>query len=188
VEKNSQDLFLIQKKNALKIDFLSLINNVASLTYERCLKPGNSVEFSLGPVGIGFADNKEKASGILFRGGYKLMRNPDFYLKGMRYAHILKGRYVKLEFDFASYGVNGKTDIFVEERQRYTITKWALMLVQGNQWVFNDNFVIDIYSGFGIGRNNQDELDLTYPYGFATLGKGFPLALSGGIRFGFLIK
>lgn len=52
VEKNSEDLFLIQKKNVLKLDFISLVNNVMSLTYERCLKPGSTLEFSVGAVGI----------------------------------------------------------------------------------------------------------------------------------------
>jgi hypothetical protein len=188
IEQNSADLFVMQKKNALKIDFLSPINNTLSLTYERCLKPGRSLEFSLGAVGIGFAEKEDNASGILFRGGYKLVRSPDFYLKGMRYAHILKGPYAKLEFDFASYKIDGQTDPFSSERENYNLTKWAFLLVLGNQWIFSDNFVIDLYSGLGVGKNNLPDLDWTYPYGFSTLGKEFPMAASFGIRFGFLIK
>ncbi len=189
IEQNSEDLFQIQAKNALKFDFISLVNNTITLTYERCLKPGRSWEFSLGIIGLGVAEDKEdKASGILFRGGYKLIRSPDFYLKGMRYAHIMKGSYAKFEFEFASYGVEGTKDLFSSTREKYTMTKWAILLVLGNKWVFNSRFVIDAYSGIGIGRNNQDQLDSTYPYGFATFGKGFPLAMSMGIRFGFLFK
>lgn len=188
IEKNSEDIFLIQKKNALKFDFISLASNVFSLTYERCLEPGRSIEFSLGAVGLGFAEKDDDASGLLFRGGYKLMRSPDHYLRGMRYAHILKGPYAKLEFDFASYGIKGYKDVFSGEKEEYTLTKWAFLLVLGSQWVFNDNFLIDIYSGIGIGRNNLEELDWTYPYGFTTLGKRMPLAMSFGVRMGFLIK
>jgi len=187
VEQNSKDLFLIQKKNALKIDFISPVNNVLSLTYERCLQPGSTVEFSIGAVGIGIAKKEDNASGILFRGGYKLIRSPDHYIKGMRYAHILKGLYSKFEFDFASYRIEGYKELF-GEREEYTLTKWAILLVLGSQYVFNDNFVIDTYTGIGFGRNNLEELDWTFPYGFATLDKSMPLAFSLGVRLGFLIK
>jgi hypothetical protein len=187
IEQNSHDLFLIQKKNALKIDFLGLVNNTLTLTYERCLKPGRSAEISLGAVGIGFAEKEDNASGILFRGGYKLVRSPDFYLEGMRYAHIMKGPYAKLEFDFASYRIEGHKDIW-DPKEKYTLSKWALLVVLGNQWVFSDSFTLDLYSGIGVGRNNLENLDWTYPYGFSTLGKEFPMAFSFGLRFGFLFN
>lgn len=190
IEKNSQYLYLKQRKNALKIDFISLAVNTTSLTYERCLKLGNSIEFSLGAVGLGVADMEEKASGILFRGGYKIIRSPDYFLRDMRYAHILKGRYVKFEFDFASYSVEGDRQIFDfnSTTETYNLTKWALLVVLGNQWVFNDSFLVDFYSGIGIGNNNQNDLDSSYPYGFLTFGSGSPLAFSLGLRFGFLFK
>lgn len=187
VEQNSQDLFLIQKKNALKMDFISLANNVMSLTYERCLNPGRTIEFSLGGVGIGIAKKDDNALGILFRGGYKLIRSPDHYIKGMRYAHILKGTYSKFEFDFASYKIDGY-DYLSGDSKKYTITKWAILLVLGSQYVFNDSFVIDTYAGIGFGRKNPENLDFNTSYGFATLDKEMPLAFSVGIRLGFLIK
>lgn len=190
IEKNSQDLYQIQRKNALKIDFISLAVNTTSLTYERCLKPGNSIEFSLGAVGLGIADMEEKASGILFRSGYKIIRSPDYFLRDMRYAHILKGRYVKFEFDFASYRVEADRVMldFNSSIETYNLTKWALLVILGNQWVFNDSFLVDFYSGFGIGNNNQNDLDSSYPYGFLTMGSGSPLAFSLGLRLGFLLK
>jgi len=187
MEQNSQNLFQIQKKNALKLDFIGLVNNNFCLTYERCLKPARSLEFSLGVVGIGFAEKEDNASGILLRGGYKLIRSPEFYMKGMRYTHIMKGPYVKFEFNFASYSIEGNKDLF-QEKEKYTLTKWALLMVFGNQWVFNDALIIDLYSGVGIGNNNLKDLDWTYPYGFTTLGSGFPLAMSMGLRIGFLLN
>lgn len=187
VESNSEELFKVQKKNALKVDFLSIAANTLALTYERSLKPGRSIEFSTGIIGIGTALKEEDASGILFRGGYKLTKSPDFYINEMRYSHILKGSYVKFEFDFASYDVTGSMNFFDDE-ERYGNTKWALLIVLGKQWVFGDNFLIDIYSGFGLGDNSIEDLDLTYPYGFLTLGDNFPLAFSLGMRLGFLIK
>lgn len=187
IEGNSEKLFQIQKKNALKLDFLSIAANTLTLTYERCLKPGRSVEFSGGIIGIGVGLKEEDASGVLFRAGYKFAKNPDFYLKEMRYSHILKGAYLKLEFDFASYSVTGHQDFF-DEKERYNNTKWALLLVPGKQWIFGDSFLVDIYSGIGLGNNSLEDLDFTYPYGFATLGEDFPLAFSFGVRMGLLLK
>lgn len=186
IEKNSQDLFETQKRKALKIDFISLAASSLYLTYEQCLKPGQSVEFSAGYIGIGPGMGNENPSGIMLRGGYKLMRNPDFYLKGMRYSHILKGAYLKLELDFASYSVDN--DNSSNSADRINNTKFAGMVVLGNQWVYSDRFLIDLYSGIGIGTNNLKDDDTTYPYGFAVLPDTFPLAFSVGLRLGFLFK
>ncbi len=190
IERNSEELYQTQRKSAIKIDFLSPAVNTTSLTYERCTRPGQSLEFSVGAVGLGFADWDEKASGVLIRGGYKFMRNPDFYMRDMRYAHILKGRYLKTEFDFASYQVETDRYAFDFENkiEKYNLTKWAILIVFGNQWVFNDIFLIDLYSGIGLGSNNQSELDDSYPYGFTTLGSDVPLSFSFGLRIGFLLK
>ena len=186
IEANSEELFLVQNKNALKIDFLALAANTLTLTYERCLRPGRSFEFSGGIIGMGLGLEDEDASGFLLRGGFKFARNPDFYMKEMRYSHILKGSYLKLELDFANYSVTG-SDSFFENDKRYDNTKWAFLVVMGKQWVYSDSFLIDFFSGIGLGGNSLENLDLTYPYGFATLGEDFPLAFSFGLRLGFLL-
>lgn len=186
-EQNSTDLFLIQRKNALKLDFLSPVFNTTSITYERCLKPGGSVEFTLGAVGLGFAEHNDKATGILFKGGYKFIRSPDFYLRGLRYAHILKGRYAKLEFDFSSYSFKSYNYYYTGiTNDRETNNKWALLVVLGSQSVFNNNFVIDTYLGVGIGMNSNNQYYGSNPHGFFAGESEFPLAGSAGIRIGFL--
>jgi hypothetical protein len=42
--KDSEDLYNIQKKNAWKMDFLNLVGNTFTLTYEKALKNGNSLD------------------------------------------------------------------------------------------------------------------------------------------------
>lgn len=188
IEQNSEELFALQRKNALKLDVLALAANNLTLTYERSLRPGRSIELTAGAIGLGFGMKEEHAAGILLKGGYKFARNPDFYLGGMRYAHILKGRYLKLELDFASYSVEAEREFFSYEKEKYAITKFAFLVVLGNQWVYDDKFLIDVYSGIGIGTNSLEDNDLSYPYGFATLGDELPLAFSLGVRMGFLFK
>jgi hypothetical protein len=184
LETESEDLYHIQKRNAWKMDFLSLASNTLTLTYERALETGNSIEFSLGYIGVGTANKEDNASGALFKGGYKLIKSFGFFTRDMRYAHILKGQYLKFEFGFANYGFN---DIYGwNEHERLNLSKWAVMTVLGQQWVFSDSFIFDFFSGIGIGRLTMDDWEEDYPYGFFISDNSFPIALSIGIRLGIL--
>ena len=184
METNSGQLFEIQKRNALKMEFLSPLNSVLAVSFERCIKPGSSWETTLGIVGIGFA-NPDDALGFAVKGRYKMIKSPDFYLEGMRYAHILKGKYLAPELLFATY--HGTSSGWTGEEE-YTRVKFAALINLGNQWVFNDAFLIDLYLGLGYGYSNNEEFASTYPYVFSVAGEDFPLAFSWGFRIGFLIK
>ena len=174
-EENSADLFLIQKKNAIKAEFLTPINGVTGFSYERALKPGQSVEASIGIIGLGF-NNPGAAAGLGIKAGYKFIRSPDFYLDGMRYAHILKGGYVRPELAFASYSLR------TEDRN---VTKMAIMLNIGKQWVFSDVFLVDLFFGLGYGYSSAEGMD-DWPYYFAVGTNDVPLAFNWGFRIGFL--
>ncbi len=182
METNSNQLFEIQKRNALKMEFLSPLNSVVAISFERCIKPGASWETTLGIVGIGFA-NPDDALGFAVKGRYKFIKSPDFYLAGMRYAHILKGKYLAPELLFATY--KGASDWSGEE---YSRTKFAALINIGNQWVFNDSFLVDFYFGLGYGYSNNEEFAGNFPYVFSVASNDFPLAFSWGFRIGFLIK
>lgn len=174
-ETNSDDLFLIQNKNAVKLNFLSPISGVTTASYERAIKPGQSFEGSLGVIGLGF-NNPNDALGLGFKAGYKFMRSPDFYLEGMRYAHILKGGYVRPELVFASYNLR--------DGDR-NVTKFAALLNIGKQWVFSDVFLVDLFFGFGYGYSNAEEFE-DWPYFIAVGTDNVPLAATWGLRIGFL--
>jgi hypothetical protein len=184
METNSSQLFEIQKRNALKMEFLSPLNSVLALSFERCIKPGASWETTLGVVGIGF-ENPDDALGFAIKGRYKFIKNPDFYLSGMRYAHILKGKYVAPELLFATY--KGTHSIWSGD-ESYNRVKFAALINLGNQWIFNDAFLVDLYFGLGYGYSNNEEFASTYPYVFSVAGENFPLAFSWGFRIGLLIK
>jgi hypothetical protein len=173
-ESNSADLFLVQKKNALKVDFLTPINGVTGFSYERALKPGRTVEGAIGIIGLGF-NNPGDAAGVGIKAGYKFLRSPDFYLKGMRYAHILKGGYVKPELAFATYSLR------TEDRN---VTKLAIMLNIGKQWVFSDAFLVDLFFGLGYGYSSAEGYD-DWPHYFAVGTDNVPLAVNWGFRVGF---
>jgi hypothetical protein len=174
-ESNSADLFLVQNKNAIKLNFLSPLWGVTTFGYERALKPGQSIETAAGIIGLGFK-NPDNAIGVGLKAGYKFIRSPDFYLQGMRYAHILKGGYVRPELAFASYQLRDK------DRQ---VTKFAVLLNLGKQWVFSDVFLVDLYFGFGYGYSNAREFE-DYPYFIGVGTNRTPIALTGGFNIGIL--
>jgi hypothetical protein len=174
-EHNSADLFLVQNRNALKINFLSPLFGHTSFSYERALKPGQSLEAGLGIVGLAF-NNPEDALGLSLQFGYKFIRSPDFYLKDMRYAHILKGGYVKPELVLANYTLRQNDS---------NVTKAALVLNLGKQWVYSDVFLVDFYFGLGYGYSSGN-FD-SAPYGIFVGDGNVPIALQLGLRIGFLM-
>jgi hypothetical protein len=177
-EMNSTDLFMVQRRNAIKMAFLSPLTGTTSFSYERALKPGRSMEFTLSLIGLGF-NNPENAAGIGLKAGYKFIRSPDHYIRGMRYAHILKGGYVKPEFSFARYDLRTKNE---------EVIKAALMVNLGKQWIFSDVFLLDLYFGVGYGMTTSRIEDPEYPHDFVVIDPQFPLALDAGLRLGFLIR
>ena len=177
-EMNSADLFLVQRRNAIKMAFLSPLTGVTAFSYERALKPGRSMEFTLSLIGLGF-NNPEDAVGLGLKAGYKFIRSPDHYIRGMRYAHILKGGYVKPEFAFARYNLRSKDE---------EVIKAALIVNLGKQWVFSDVFLVDLYIGLGYGMTSSRIEDPEYPHDFVVVDPQFPLAMDAGFRLGFLIK
>jgi len=175
-ETNSADLFLIQKRNAVKLNFLSPLSGSTILSYERAIKPGQSFETSVGIIGLGF-ENPDKALGFGLKAGYKFIRSPDFYLKGQRYAHILKGGYARPEIAFASYDLKNKGR---------NVTKGAILLNLGKQWIYSDVFLIDLYGGIGYGFSNAETGD-DFPYFIIVATDDHPIAFSFGFRIGFLL-
>ncbi len=174
-ESNSEDLFLVQNRNAVKINFLSPIMGVTTFSYERAIKPGQSIEGSAGIIGLGF-NNLDNAIGVGLQAGYKFMRSPDFYFNEMRYAHILKGGYVRPELAFASYNLRDKDR---------SVTKFAVLLNIGKQWVFSDVFLVDLFFGLGYGYSSAREFE-DWPYFIAVGSDEAPLATAWGFRIGFL--
>lgn len=180
----SQD-YNLQHKNAIKVNFLLPAAGAWAFSYERSLKPGQSFEVELGIISTGSQDQYEMdASGFFLKTGFKFIRDPDFYLKGMRYAHILKGGYIKPELAFATFDYSNNTTIWggQSSNESGTTAKLAVLLNIGKQYVFNNWFAIDIYSGIGYILGGGDE-DLRY---FAFTGAASGLTFSGGIRVGVL--
>lgn len=182
-----------QRKNAFKFYFFSPLFGATTLGYEHSLSPGRSLEVALGIIGLGTEDaTLKEAKGFHMNIGYKFIKDPDFYLKGMRYAHILKGSYVKPELALSSYSYTDKDFFYYNEETaiKGDALMGAFIINIGKQWVYSDRFLVDwfIGAGYGFGDNSDDEYHYgnKYHYGFSGGDKDFPLVYKGGFKIGLL--
>ena len=177
--------YIEDKKNAIKLDFISPLTGNTTFAYEHSRKPGQSFEITLGLIGIGFDPGDENARGAFAKFGYKFIKAPDFYFNKMRYAHILKGAYIKPEISFGYYS----HDYYNYESSgnhstnRENVVSGALHLVLGKQWVFSNVFLVDFSVGVGYGFDN---IDGGYHYGYATSDGSFPISGSANLKIGYL--
>jgi hypothetical protein len=181
-----------QHKNALKIGFLSPLFGATSFTFEHSLKPGSSIEATLGIIGLGTDINNNSPGGVYFKFGYKFIKSPDFYLKGMQYSHILKGSYIRPEVSFSTYNsrLYQNTDFLGNPTpgssySTVSNTMFSIMLNFGKQVVIQDRFLIDWYTGFGYGFGEAND-DKTFHFAFVGGSAGSAFAMTAGIRIGVL--
>lgn len=187
VELNNPENYVDNKKNAIKLDFISPLTGNTTFAFEHSLKPGRSIEAALGIIGLGYMPGDRDSKGVFFKFGYKFIKSPDFYFNKMRYSHILKGGYVKPEISFGYYSETADYYSYNEppSSTKEQIFTGTLHLILGKQWVFDNSFLVDFFGGIGYGFNNGNE---EYQYGYINVSTDFPLSFSGGLKVGFLLK
>lgn len=185
---NNPEYYANQSKHAIKVNFLSPLMGSTEFVYEQSIKPGKSWEAALGIIGLGIDNQGIDPRGVYGKIAYKFMRNPDFYMQTMRYAHILKGAYFAPEiamrymsYDQYNYYYDNNYNYY-DTSERDTKFSMVLTLKLGKQWIFEDVFLLDIYGGIGYGIGGTDE---GLNYGFVVGPKDMPLAATGGIRVGW---
>lgn len=166
-EFNNKANYSDQNTMNIKIDPFSILTNSTSIAFEQSLKPGQSYEVGLGIIGLGTNSSfsYESASGAFIRLGYKFINTPDYYMKGMRYTHLLKGGYVRPELvllahnitnTYTDYSFNPVTGTSTNKDYENThrVSGFSFMLNFGKQWIFSDVFSVDVFAGIGIGKKN----------------------------------
>lgn len=183
------------KRNAIKADFLAPMFGQFTMGYERSLNPGSSIELQLSIIGAGVQNNTDfSASGAFIRVGYKFIKSPDFYLRGMRYSHILKGSYIRPEFTIGQCSETyPSNDYFLSVKTVKTrdVTFGAFMINLGKQWVFNDNYLVDYFVGLGYGFSTKHQDDDAYIFNNHAMIGPFsrnPISYTVGLKIGKLLK
>ncbi|MFA7081689.1 MAG: hypothetical protein WC135_03665 [Bacteroidales bacterium] len=183
--------------NAIKFNFTAPIIGFMEFDYERSIKPEQSWTAGLAIIGLGYQNFLYDATGIAISGGYRFYRSPDYYVRNMKYAHILKGSYVmprikmslinaKVEqwgITYNEYGqiIDGNNTI---EKNMASIN---LMVVAGKQWVFSNRFLIDWCFGIGYSFSNlkDDEYGEFNAIGML-YGGGNRMTYTSSIKVGYL--
>lgn len=194
----------MDKNSVLKIEFLGPLNNDLTIGYERVIRPGFNLEGKIGIIGIGVDENNENASGAFLKFGPKLWSGKDYYVRGMRMSHPLRGTYIRPEFIFSRFDIDRTIYSFLNPdpiTKRYSYTNFALNICFGKQVLFSNVISIDWYLGIGYGLQLSDapEADTVYlgwedasfiPYAYSHLfmGRNFPMTLSGGLTVGVILK
>lgn len=170
-DKNS---YTDNRINAIKIHPFSPLSTSLSVSYERSVKAGQSYEGTLGFIGLGYDMLNIEPLGVYAKFGYKFIKNPDFYLRGMRYAHLLKGTYFKPEIALSVCSYNkliyDDYTSYSPQTVKQSAISSAILLNFGKQWVFNNRFAVDFSVGIGYGLTNIDKNDfsgMVSQYGFS---------------------
>lgn len=177
-------------KNVIKVDFLSPLTGNTTFAWEHSVRPARSYEVTLGIIGLGLDNNDQNAVGGFTKFGYKFIKDPDFYLRGMRYAHVLKGSYVKPELTFGFFNHEAWTYDnygYYNEKSKESVISGTVQIVLGKQWVFDNAFSLDFFTGIGYGFTTSED-NTTYHYGYTVMDENFPLAFSAGFKIGYLFK
>ena len=186
-EMKNEENYIDNRRRAIKIDFISPLTGNTTFSYEQSLKPGRSIEGSVGLIGLGLDPGGNNPLGMFIGFGFKLIKTPDFYFSRMRYSHLLKGGYIKPEVSLALYGVD--RDSYHYKHARETIFSGSIMVNFGKQWIFDNVMLFDMYVGVGYGFSTSSYNDtMVYNFGYATGPPQFPIALTAGINIGYLLK
>jgi len=180
--------YVNDKKNALKVHLFSPIFGHFSLSYEKSISPGKSMEF-----GVGYIFGKEEygidEKGVILRAGFKFIRSPDFYFNRMKYAHILKGSYIKPEIIVNAFSSNSRShnNYGSSVANENPVLSVAILIEAGKQIVYSNSFVFDTFVGIGYGVSNNKSNSFYYSNTIVT-DDSFPLSFTAGLRIGFLFK
>ncbi len=192
-ELTNPENYADNKKNAWKLDFISPLTGNLTLGFEHSIKPGRSFEVALGIIKAGVNVNDDDQGGAFVKLGYKFIRSPDFYLRGMRYAHVLKGGYVRPEFQFGFYTTDEYeyNYDYVNAYDRYSthrvgVFTGAFLLNIGKQWVYDNSFLVDMFVGVGYGFDTNPYNYGDYHYSFLLVDEDVPLSLTAGLKIGIL--
>ncbi|HEX2617514.1 MAG TPA: hypothetical protein VHL57_08220 [Flavobacteriales bacterium] len=180
---------LLAKKNAVKMEVLSLALDHLTFGYERVIKPWMNVEGRMSVIGVGNAKLGDRGHGVMFAAGIKFISRPEQFQRGMRLGHPLAGRYVKPEILINSFTAGYVYDGWFNTGGNSTrYTNVALNVILGKQRFLGDGITFDTWIGIGYGFQTTDQgsgfADRTWCYNHLLLGNSLPIALSAGMSLG----
>jgi hypothetical protein len=200
--ENQQNL-AAGKVNAIKVEFFSPLSNNLTFGYERVIRPGFNLEAKLGIIGVGLNTEAPDAAGVFIKIGPKYWSGKDYYVRGMRMSHPLRGIYIRPEFIFSQF-TQTQTAVSYSpgvpnENVKVNYTNIAANICFGKQVLLGSQISLDYYIGIGYGWQDSnyngdlssfyfnDDLEWeSYAYSHLYFGRNFPMIMSGGLTLGYI--
>ncbi len=171
VEHEHQEI--LGNREVIKIQPFSLALNYISIGYERVIKVGTNLDIEAGYInnamttnqsfysyGINSVNDPPFCYGFYFKPGIKFFLGQDFSVKGLKYAHPLKGRYIRLDLavsylnvqEVTRYNyVSGPYHVSTNGTVSTDITSVAYggFINYGRQFILGNVLTLDYYLGIG---------------------------------------
>jgi len=165
---------ILGNRSAIKIHPFGFAFNHISFAYEQVIKVGMNLDIEAGYINSGitnvsvFGSNGINGSpytvGAYLKPGLKFFLGQDFSVKGLKYAHPLKGKYIKIDLvvaylnfqniQYNMYAPNYSSSSF--NAPTYTTISTDLNSVSyggfinyGRQFILGNMFTLDYYVGAG---------------------------------------
>ncbi len=187
---------IIKNRRAIKIQPFSFANNQVSLAYEKVIKVGMNLDVELGYInnsinktpiinsntnaltynnyyyyGIQPGYYPSQPQNIFYTGGYvkpgvKFFLGQDYSIKGMKYAHPLKGRYIKLDLAFSylnfqnvkrfEYSYSNGVGQYLTKSTNISSFAFGGFVNYGRQFILGNILTFEYYVGVGYtGQSNS---------------------------------
>jgi len=201
---------ILNKTSIVKFYFLSPFFHHLAVGYEWMDKPGFNWDVALGIIGPSVVTNDDrKPRGFFLRGGPKFLlgSSSDIVTEDTkeRYAHPLKGKYIKIDLILNSFSSTNSIDIS-SSSPTYTTSKLyyketcqslAINIQYGKQHIFGNALTMEWYMGCGYSFENltstlPEQYKIYYNtspvrYSHLYFGKDFPVVLTAGITIGLIL-
>ncbi len=180
---------ILGNRQVIKISPFSAAFSHLTVAYESVIKVGMNLDIEAGYINSEInndagqlfrtgLNNSLHHSGIYFKPGMKFFLGEDFSIKGLKYAHPLKGRYIKLDlavsyinFEDLSRVYSSNTMYSVATQTVYSnmnTVAYGGFVNYGRQFILGNILTLDYYAGIGFTGQTESYSNpnfFTNPYG-----------------------
>lgn len=183
---------IIKNRSAIKISPFSPVNNQITVAYEKVIRVGMNLDFELGYSNSNINSNQELSGwsmgnafnyGFYVKPGVKFFLGQDYSVKGLKYAHPLKGRYIRLELaasylnyqDVTTYvptpispGSGYNYNYFPVKTDVNSIA-YGGFVNYGRQFILGNMITLEYYLGVGFTAQSNSYTNKSYTNSLSTL-------------------
>lgn len=177
---------ILGNRTVIKIHPFSFVNNQLSFAYEKVIKVGMNLDLEFGYSNSNlngqrdaFGNNYTNGSntGAYIKPGVKFFLGQDYSVKGMKYAHPLKGRYIKLDLAFSylnfqnlqrsAVGYNGTTYTTSSVSTNANTFAYGGFVNYGRQFILGNILTLEYYIGIGFTGHSYSYTNPNYTKNFS---------------------